>query len=61
MASSRVGASTIACGAFCACRARQDRQGEGGGLAGAGLRLAQHVLAGQQGGMVAAWIGEGVS
>ena len=41
--------------------ARQDRQRERGGLAGAGLRLAEHVRACEQRGMVAAWIGEGDS
>ena len=41
--------------------ARQDRQRERGGLAGAGLRLADDVRACEQGGIVAAWIGDGDS
>jgi hypothetical protein len=34
---------------------------QSGGLAGAGLGLAQHVAAFQHRGMVAAWMGDGVS
>jgi hypothetical protein len=49
IASSRVGASTSTCGllAVGSSLARM-RQGEGGGLAGAGLGLAEHVAPGQQ-------------
>ncbi len=39
----------------------QQRQGERGGLAGAGLGLADQVVAGEEMGMQAAWIGEGAS
>ena len=39
----------------------QDRQGEGGGLAAAGLGDAQKVLVASRAGMVSAWIGVGIS
>jgi hypothetical protein len=41
--------------------ARQDRQREGGGLAGAGLGLPSTSRPSISSGMVAAWIGDGVS
>jgi len=37
----------------------QDREGEGGGLAGAGLGNADQVASGKAGGMAEAWIGVG--
>ena len=39
----------------------EDREREGGRLAGAGLGEAHDVAAVEEGGMVAAWIGDGVS
>ena len=62
IASSRVGVSTSAwtCGAL-RSSLLQDRQREGGRLAGAGLRLADQVAPGEQRGMVRAWIGVGAS
>ena len=49
MQSSRVGVSTIACvSSFSGSRYCEQRQAEGGGLAGPGLRLADHVVAGEQ-------------
>jgi hypothetical protein len=43
-----VGASTSTCGLLRRFEPAEDRQGERGGLAGAGLGLAEHVAAGQQ-------------
>ncbi len=62
-ASSRVGASTSACGVFWfEVEPREDRQRERRGLAGAGLGEADDVAAlEERSGSVAAWIGDGVS
>ena len=49
MQSSRVGVRTIACtSSFVGVEVLQQRQPEGSGLAGPGLRLADHVVAGEQ-------------
>ena len=62
MQSSRVGVRTSA---WTSSVGRVDvleqRQPEGGGLAGAGLRLADHVAALEQSGIACSWIGVGLS
>jgi hypothetical protein len=67
-ASSRVGtrmsgarrARTLGGGRLAFGQALQQRQAERGGLAGAGLRAAEHVVAGEDERNASAWIGVGV-
>ena len=55
-----MGARVPAAGWRSSAEPLQDRQREGGGLAGAGLGAAEQVAAGETCGMACAWIGVGV-